>query len=658
MRMTRTRWLFLTILIGLLTLGGIWAESWVGKVSDRVVASINQQTGLRLAHKKFNFDLQERRLYAKDIQIERPGLVLGARRITMVLNYLSRWSPWLGDDFQSLSDIGLEGANITIDPQRLQLSVPDWFQAISIDRGTLAISGIGQSVLFEQLRVLNDGSGELQIHFESAESWQFDGTYDTGQNQLSGELVLHKMPLSNLMAIVFGADQKKLDSDQLSGELSGKFLLSWRPDDGLTLSGSAQGAKGQLLLPGATAHWQHWQLRDGHFSSHQPDSARLSVSGVDLKLMTPAKKINAYTLLQQLLPSGKTSLIISDSRLELGGWTFTQLAGSVGRKTADDNWQYKLAGRLRDVGQVQLSGQLGANSDFMLKLNNARLAGPIADYGHFAGYHLQGARFNLGYDSKTREGQIDFLAWRGSASASESASVSDSASTLKALLTDSKGNAHVDFVLKSSETATPLPLQMYRAIGQQLMSIARAPLDYLNTTTASELQPTLRHLAGKAALTTSAEQNLQHLKRVMEQRPALTVAIQVGVSQSRDRPELTRQGLEVALQELYQAMGGTEETVPADVRGQLLEQMYLATQQKKIPEVGELTPEQRVKQAEQWLLANWPESTDQLEMLQQARYELLKRTLAGAGLDVERIELTKSTDDQTRREPDSTLLLQ
>jgi len=643
--MARTRWLSLIILIALLTFGGIWARSWLAKVSDRVVASVSQQTGLRLTNKELTFDPQERRLYAKDIHIEQAGIVLSARRITMVLNYPSWWSPWLGDDFQSLSGIELEGANITIDPQRLQLSVPDWFQAVSVDRGTLTISGLSQSVLFEQLRVLNDGEGELQIHFESAESWQFGGTYDPAQNRLSGELELDRMPLSNLMAMVFSTDQKKLGSDQLSGELSGKFSLSWHFDDALTLSGSAQGTKGQLLLPEASASWQHWQLRDVHFSSHQPDSAGLSVSGVNLKLATPAKKIDIYTLLQQLLPFDQTSLTINDSRLELGAWVFTHLAGSADRKTADDSWQYKLAARLSDVGAVQLSGQLGASSDFTLKLNNARLAGPLVDYAHFAGHHLQGARFTLGYDSKTRQGQIDFLAWP------------NSASVLKALLTGPKGKARVDFTLKPGEKAAPLPLQLYRAIGQQLMSIARAPLDYLNAATGSGLQLTLRHQAGKAALTPSAEQNLQHLKRVMVQRPALTVALQVGVSQSRDRPELTRQGLEVALRELYQAMGGEEETVPADVRGQLLEQMYLATQQKKIPEVGELTPEQRVKQAEQWLLANWPESADQLEMLQQARYESLKRALTKAGLDAERIELTKSADDQTKREPDSTLLL-
>ena len=85
--------------------------------------------------------------------------------------------------------------------------------------------------------------------------------------------------------------------------------------------------------------------------------------------------------------------------------------------------------------------------------------------------------------------------------------------------------------------------------------------------------------------------------------------------------------------------------------------MHLATQQKKIPEVGELTPEQRVKRAEQWLLANWPVANDQLEMLQQARYQLLLRTLSEIGLDAQRIELTRATIDQLRSEPDSVLTL-
>ena len=69
-----------------------------------------------------------------------------------------------------------------------------------------------------------------------------------------------------------------------------------------------------------------------------------------------------------------------------------------------------------------------------------------------------------------------------------------------------------------------------------------------------------------------------------------------------------------------------------------------------------MTPEERVRRAEQWLLANWPVPADQLEMLQQARCELLKQTLTRIGLDAKRIELTKATVDEAS-EPDSTVRL-
>ena len=628
---TRTCWLSLITLTGFLTVGGIWTNNWLGQVSERVVASVNRQTGLPGG--QLAFDLRERRLYVRDIRIEQPGIEISARGASVVLNYPNWWSPWLGDDFQSLSDIKLEEASITIDPRRLQLSVPDWFHSATIDRGTLTINGIGQSVPFEQLR-LHDQQGGIQVHFDPVESWQFSGTYQVDQGLLSGELALKKAPLSVVLV-----------NDQLVGELSGQFSLSWRLADGLSLSGGAHGAKGQLVLPEASVSWQQWQLHNMRFDNREPDSssAELSISGAELKLAASAKKIRASDLLQQLLPFTRTSLTINDSRLELGAWVFNHLAGTVTREAVDDSWQYKLAARLSDVGAVQLGGQLGA--DLSLQLNNARIAGPIADYGQFADYRLQGARFNLSYDSQSRQGQIDFLAWP------------KSAAPLEALLTSPKHKARIDFTLTAGETTVPLPLQLYRAIGQRLVSIAQTPLDYLNTITGSRLEPTLRHEAGKATLTPAAEQNLHHLKEIMAQRPALTAAIEVGVSQSRDRPELTRQGLEVALLELYQAMGGEGENLPVDVRGQLLEQMHLTTQQKKIPEVGKLTPEERVQQAEQWLLANWPVPTEQLEMLQQARYELLKRTLARIGLDARRIELTKATVDQAKSEPDSTLKL-
>ncbi len=626
MLMTRTRWLSLIIFTGLLTVGGIWTNNWLGQVSERVVASVNQQTGLRLADRQITFDLQERRLYVRDIDIEQPGIEISARRASVVLDYLNWWSPWFGDDFQSLSDIRLEDASITIDPQ--QLSVPEAFHSVTIERGTLVIKGISQSVPFDQVRLLE--SEGVQIHIDSVESWQFSGTYHQGL--LSGELAVRKVPLSMVLA-----------SDQLVGDLSGQFSLSWHLADGLSISGDARGAKGQLLLPEESVSWQQWQLHNMRFDSREPANsfAELSISGADLKLAAPAKIVHAT---DQLLPFTRTLLTINDSRLEFGAWVFSDIDGTFVRETVNDSWQYKLAARLRDVGAVQLSGQLGTNNDLLLQLNNARIAGPIADYGQSAGYRLHGARFNLSYDSQKRQGQIDFLHWP------------KSAAPLAALLTGPKNRARVEFTVKAGETTVPLPLQIDRAIGQRLASIAQTPLDYLNTVTGARLELTLRHEAGQATLTPAAEQNLHHLKQIMAQRPELTAAIEVGVSRSRDRPELTRHGLEVALLELYQAMGGEEEAPPADVRGQLLEQMHLATQQKKIPEVGELTPEERVRRAEQWPLANWPVPADQLEMLQQARCELLKQTLARIGLDAKRIELTKATVDEAS-EPDSTLRL-
>ena len=628
MLMTRTRWLSLIIFTGLLTVGGIWTHNWLGQVSERVVASVNQQTGLRLADGQITFDLPERRLYVRDIDIEQPGIEISARRASVVLDYLNWWSPWFGDDFQSLSDTRLEDASITIDPR--QLSVPEAFTSVTVERGTLVIEGINQSVLFDQLRLLDNESGGVQIHIDSVESWQFSGTYHQGL--LSGELAVSKLPLSMVLA-----------SDQLVGDLSGQFSLSWHLADGLSISGDARGAKGQLLLPEASVSWQQWRLHSMRFDSREPANsfAGLSISGADLKLAAPAKIVHAT---DQLLPFNRISLAINDSRLELGTWAFSHLDGTFVREQVNDSWQYKLAARLSDVGAVQLSGQLGTNNDLLLQLNNAHIAGPIADYGQSAGYRLQGARFNLSYDSQNRRGWIDFLHWP------------KSAAPLAALLTGPKNRARVEFTVKAGATTVPLPLQIDRAIGQRLASVAQTPLDYLNTVTGARLELTLRHEAGQAALTPAAEQNLHHLKQIMAQRPALTATIEVAVSRSRDRPELTRHGLEVALLELYQAMGGEGEAPPADVRGQLLEQMHLATQQKKIPEVGELTPEERVRQAEQWLLANWPVPADQLEMLQQARCELLKQTLTRIGLDAKRIELTKAAVDEVS-EPDSTLRL-
>ncbi|MFK0569986.1 hypothetical protein [Endozoicomonas sp.] len=687
--------LMVYLLLGAFFIAG-WL--WFSQVSDRVLASLTRQTGLTFVDKTLSFDPWQRRLSVNDIQFKEKGVQLSSGQLNFILIYRHWWEPWLGKDAEALSAVELVGANVIVEPGQMTFPLPAWFQELSINDGTLSITGVVEAFSFEQLTLNVAGENKLDVHV-SGEVWNFSGTYKTSQGALAGELNLNAFPLADLISIIpvgddLSSENTILASDSLfeamSGEVDARLSLLWDKQSGLVLQGSAEGQKGAFSLKGFSMAWQHWQLNDFQFNARDraQSSAALSLAGADFKQADSHGKNNASVIneLNHLLPFSVKSLSVTDSRLEIGTgsvpWLFERIEGSlvaVG-EGSKKHWQYQAAAYLNGVGDLQLKGTLSDTSSssnqsyknsFTLSLNNTHLAGPLKRYSVLAGYNMQGSRFNLSYDSQRHSGQLAITGWQYK-KLNNSRTSSASGDLLIALLTDKTGNATIRFKTKPAKQTgsvtslllsewSALPEQVYRAIDQRFMAIGQAPFDYLSSVTGYAIEPLLRHEAGKTALTQSAYTNLQNLHKALALRPELKVLVNVGVSEPRDWPELSRYKLEEALQELYSATQSVESNssvMPAKVRAQLLEQMYLATQQQKIPEVGEQSPEQRVQKAEKWLLENWPRAPGQIEILRQARYDYLKDEAGSVGIDSGRIALTLSSgSDQKRSEPDSLLIL-
>ncbi|WP_066014684.1 hypothetical protein [Endozoicomonas atrinae] len=675
-------------LVSYLLIGGLFLVGWLwfSQVSDRVLTRLNQQTGQLFIDKEIAFDPWQRTLSVNEVEFQVQGIQLSAERLSFVLNYRHWWGPWLGENIESLSAIELDSANIAIDPDLTVFALPNWFQMLSVNSGSLSLTGIAQPLGFDQLTLTKEDGNRLKIQLDNrdAEHWRFSGSYQVSEGLLSGGLQLVDLSLSTLVKSVplnawSGLDNEHLSNDRLSGTMSAALSLSWGKQNGLILKGNAEGQSGQLLLSGKlsgmSAEWQQWQLNNALFVGNDPEqsTAELSVSGLDLRVpeALAAEVLRFPVQLQQILPAFITSLSINDSRLELESgpspWVFEKLNGSLVAKALSkkgrekDAWKYQANAALANVGNVQLSGQLsGSDNDFTFQLNNARLAGPLKKYSVFAGYTMQGTRFDLSYNSLKHGGQVDISDWKTKKISNDPPL--SSIQLLKALITDKSGKAVIPFSIKPGKSDTPLPKRIYLVIGQRFMTIASEPFDYLSQSTGHELKPELHHEAGKATLTELSLTNLEHLKKVLAQRPELNLSVDVNVSESQDGPELSRHELEEALQELYSATSSAEPSdaspIPPKVRATLMEQMYLATRQhQKIPEVGEQSPEQRVQKAEKWLLKNWPKAPDQIEKLQKARFDYLKKEMNRVGIDSGRVELRISGPDQKGGEPDSVLTL-
>lgn len=660
-------------LLGLLFLGAlsVFGWLWFAKASDRGLNSFYQQTGQRLPGKDVTFDPWQRRLTGSDIRVEEQGIQFTAQKVSVVLNYRHWWGPWFGENVESLSGIELDKVSIAIDPELIAFPLPKHFQRLSINRGSLSITGIDQPLSFDQLTLVKEGEGRIRIHSDNrdGENWSFSGVYEVSKGLLDGEVRLVELPLSSLVKTVpvealVTLNNELSASDRFSGTVSATLSLSWDKLSGLTLKGNAEGQSGQLLLSGLSADWQQWHLNNLQFHGNDPaqSTAELSVSGLDLRV--PETLAGEFPVqLTPTLPVVITSLAINDSRLELASgyspWIFENINGSAdvisGKET--DSRIYQFSAALANIGDLQLSGQLsGSGNDYAFQLNDARLTGPLKKYSAVAGYDMQGSQFDLRYNSQNHTGQLDISDWQAKKIA-DSLPVS-SIHLLKALITDSSGRAAIPFSINPDKSR--LPQRIYRAIEQHVMAISRAPFDYLSHTTGHALEPVLYHEAGKATLTKQSQKNLVNLQKALIERPELNVLIDVGVSESRDWPELSRYELEKALLELYAATSSVEPseviTIPPGVRASLVEQMYLATRRhQKIPEVGEQSPGQRVQEAESWLLKNWPKTPDQLESLQKARYDYLKSETGTASGQIE-LQLS-SGPDRKGGEPVSVLTL-
>ena len=511
-------------LVSYLLIGGLFLVGWLwfSQVSDRVLTRLNQQTGQLFFDKDIAFDPWQRTLSVNDVEFEAQGIQLRAERLSFVLNYRHWWGPWLGENIESLSAIELDSANIAIDPNLTVFALPNWFQMLSINSGSLSLTGIAQPLGFDQLTLTKEDGNSLKIQLDdrNAGNWNFTGSYQVSEGLLIGELQLVDLSLSTLakavsLNVLPALDNELFSNDCLSGTMSAALSLSWGKRDGLILKGNAEGQSGQLLLSGKLsgmfAEWQQWQLSNALFVGNDPEqsTAELSVSGLDLRVpeALAGEALRFPVQLQQTLPGVITSLSINDSRLELerghSPWVFENVNGSLVAKPASKKgkekaiWKYQANAALANVGNVQLSGQLsGSDNAFTFQLNNASLAGPLKKYSVFAGYTMQGTRFDLSYNSQKHAGQVDISHWQ-SKKVSTGSPVS-SINLLKALITDKSGKAVVPFSIKPGKSDAPLPKRVYLAVGQRFMTIASEPFDYLSQSTGHELKPELHHEAGKS----------------------------------------------------------------------------------------------------------------------------------------------------------------
>lgn len=612
---------FAVLFCGLLATALVKGWLWYNQLTERIFASVQQQTGFKLDAKRIQYDLVNEKLRLNSVSISAPGLDVSARSLELGIAS-PRWR-----------DIGRQVFPVTIE----YASFAGSSLHANSPQSLLPLTGLGNTFFHKSVMHPGSGSRPLSLSFLSLTpqpdtsiidvessgddglSWSFAGTLDVENNHVSGALNFEQQDIARF-----------LSDSGYSGHFDASLDFSWSGSKPLLLTGNMQGSAGSYQSEDFLLRWEGWQFSNiqlidwqlaGNNQALQLDKAELQLSEARItRFFNWLKEQPFYssrfdvTQLNVKPYPDSGGLVFSNANLMLNAdnepYQFTAKPSSGGRLSinADSSGAYQL--KLENVTPQRL-GILSAvqQSDFADK------------------------RYHFFYNSHTGMARLLFR---------QKKALKDYSFTER-LLFDANGRAELSFVAKGIELLD-LRSVIGSQINKQLEAIRITPFTYLSQLTDKPLMAYLEHTPGKPDLTLSGEENLKTLKKLSALRPGIKWQLETRISDSEDWPQIARNQLEQTLIDLYQEDG----IPPEHEREKLIEQLYLVTQKQKMPDVGLVSKNERVLQAEQWLIDSWPKNPELIDQLLAGRKKQLAASLENNGLHEITILSTGQTDDQPR----------
>lgn len=648
------RFVFIVI-VALLLLSFIAASFFVpDKVADKLLNRIKAESGIDIIPYQVDYSLITGDLVLLDTDLRlSPGIMLSADEVRFSASFSSLWQ-----DKVELNKISLQKPYINIDISKagqkpLDTRVENFIQEVGrfvFKGGGLhiedkqQITGLAQplAVAYDEITLEATDQRIIKVEIEGRKDWHFNGRIDLQAPNLTGELDISQVSLS-----------KALESLTLNcascygrGSVKADLGVEWTRQSGIELEGTATISEGGFSSDsGVELKWKSLQLEGISLKKN-----RLSVQNMTLdKADAYLKKAFGSDLNQ---PWGQDSGIsvktvdLSQSNIYLGtdeDRAFLSKTDARLDYESREQFAYQLTGLWREQIPVTVNGRnhrAQSDQSFMnLSARNVDLSLLLPEERNVLGYDLSGSRAHLSLESKgcvRAKGQLVITELEAQGDG-EGVSLSN----VKALLTNAQGQIRMPLNVDWQKPS--LVMEVNQSIAQQWTNVYENPLKYLSKIADADLSASrfMTMPAASSQLSKASSGSLDALAKVLKLRPHLALSLHVNVSRQRDWPEMAKHELEASLNQLYSAINKTKkgevQAIPADVRGQLIEQMYLQTQNRKLPEVGEETPEQRIKQAEQWLLKNWPANGEKLEKLMDDRVAAVRKALLEAGVPEDRI---------------------
>ncbi|WP_062266669.1 DUF748 domain-containing protein [Endozoicomonas arenosclerae] len=626
-----------------------------GRYTDQLLQQIENQTGVEVlpVAKEYSFATGEFLLTNPELRIS-PGITLKSESIGLNVAWTSLWK-----DKIELNRIDFRKPRIFIDLAIIgqKPPMPNLYQFLRetgrfvFEEGSMKVVNTEQAgsssvvnIDFNKMELATQRLDQIDVEMvNESESinWTLGGVIDLNELSLSGQLSIDKMPLSEVTKQGF----IHCSECSLGGTLSSDLSVEWSTETGMELTGTAKVMEGlyQNESSGLDIRWNElladgfqFKNREGSVEDLSFRDGQLIVDGrlleqvaktVDSPLPVAVKNIEFNGTIQSA--RSKDRALFSESRVELEVLNPGQFA-------------YQLNGQWQERVPVFMEGQMDLKNPVSSTLNmSARdvdLSMLPASARSIAGYDLAGSRVNLNLASSAgggAKGKVVFSRLKAKPIKPEL-----NINQVKALMTNVKGSFSINVSARGGQSPLTAAKEATLVTWKNVLD---QPMSYLSQRAglSESLSNNMKLPAGKAILSKDDQIQLKGWSRVLQIRPELNLSIEAVATRDKDWPTMSKAELEADLVELYSAISrskpGEIKEIPADIRGQLIEQMYLRAHNRKLPEIGSDSQDKRVKEAEQWLLRNWPANQEKMSKLAADRLMAVEEYLKREGVKNKRI---------------------
>ena len=651
------------LLVSIIVLSGIFLLP--DRLAQHLLGRLSLETEIQISPVRVEYSLFSGELIVKDTDLYFDnGIQASADELRLRISPSQLWDERLAIDTLYLQNPYLnvdldQIADVSTDIPPLQQPLMNFLRHLEFSKGGVYFHSDANSELqiavelaFSEMLISRDSQSVLTISITGMPvqgEWQLLGEIAPGRNTLAGELDLKELPVKNLL------DSLNIQSEEHweQGLVSADQDITWSPQKGIELEGSVSIRNGLLgLSDHSRLRWENLDLTGVVFNQTGYSVARAEFTKADLLLDE-----QTFLTTPQQYPT-VSSAEFSQSRLfrDFEHWS----AKSPDATLTDLNGQFSWIEQALSLqatanrSGIPLSLESNINDDGAhLRMNVRGLDMAILPEAErlIAGYDLAGTRLYAAMQLSWQKGQVKSTGQLTLAEvkARQHGTPEIDLALIKSVMTDNKGSMSFvipEQVLDNSTTINDaIVTQLRNAILETWTQVSQKPYEYLARLSGKEgtLEQPIEFATGRSELCPESMHTINHWINILNRRPGLALAFQGQASRAVDQAGLARHELEQDLMELYAAIHRKKPDkvtdIPVEIRLQLVEQMYLRINNRKLPDISEQDQQRRVRKAEQWLLSHWPVKQEVLLELARARAESLRESLEEGGLAAQRLQL-------------------